>query len=453
MGCKMRKLEYNDILIMKILWAFAFTVGFGWAVELSVSDVLQKALENNREIKAMQREISAGRLELKSARGAYYPRIKLEENFTRTDIPAYAFMSRLNQERITLQDFDPSRLNNPSAVNNFETKIGLEIPIWLGGKIQAGERLAKLNLSILQRENIRKKEDVALKVYEAYGDAVLAKMAVNVSKQALESAQEHQRLAEETYKVGMALLSDVFRAKVYVEKARERLFASQKDYETAKRALELVVGTSLGDFDVANIKECPAVEPKGLKETALQRREDLKAMYERAKLFDEYYTLELSNNLPQVYAGAFYSLNSKDFPFGADGKGYMLMLGVSWSFDTGLSTLNKARAHLERKKALEERIKGMEELIAFEVDRAKADYEKALSALNSARERIKASEEVLRVMRVRYRNGLARMVDILDAQTELDMAKLEEVKALVDCWKAYARLKHSMGTILEEVQK
>jgi outer membrane protein len=450
---KLEKLEYNNILIMKILWTFAFTVGFGWAVELSVADVLQKALENNREIKATQREISAGKLELKSARGAYYPRIKLEENFTRTDIPAYAFMSRLNQERITTLDFYPNKLNNPSAINNFETKIGLEIPIWLGGKIQAGERLAKLNLSILQRENIRKKEDVALKVYEAYTDAVLAKMAVDVSKQALESAQEHQRIAEETYKVGMALLSDVFRAKVYVEKARERLSASQKDYETAKKALELVVGTSLGDFDVANIKECPAVELKGLKETALQRREDLKAMYERAKLFDEYYTLELSNNLPQVYAGAFYSLNSKDFPFGGDGKGYMLMLGISWSFDIGLSTLNKARAHLERKKALEERIKGMEELIAFEVDRAKADYEKALSALNSARERIKASEEVLRVMRVRYRNGLARMVDVLDAQTELDMARLEEVKALVDCWKAYAKLKHSVGTILEEVQK
>jgi outer membrane protein len=450
MSCKIRKLEYNNILIMKILWAFAFTVGFGWAVELNVADVLQKALENNREIKAMQREISAGRLELKSARGAYYPRIKLEENFTRTDIPAYAFMSRLNQERL---DFDPSRLNNPGAINNFETKIGLEIPIWLGGKIQAGERLAKLNLSILQREDLRKKEDVALKVYEVYGDAVLAKMAVDVSKQALESAQEHQRLAEETYKVGMALLSDVFRAKVYVEKARERLFASKKDYETAKRALELVVGTSLGDFDVVDIKECPMLELKELKETALQRREDLKAMYDRAKLFNEYYNLELSNNLPQVYAGAFYSLNSRDFPFGADGKGYMLMLGISWSFDTGLSTLNKARAHLERKKALEERIKGMEELIAFEVDRAKADYEKALSALNSARERIKASEEVLRVMQVRYKNGLARMVDILDAQTELDMAKLEEVKALVDCWKAHARLKHSVGTILEEVQR
>jgi outer membrane protein len=143
MSCKIRKLEYNNILIMKILWALAFTVGFGWAVELNVADVLQKALENNREIKAMQREISAGRLELRSARGAYYPRIKLEENFTRTDIPAYAFMSRLNQERITMQDFDPNKLNNPSAINNFETKIGLEIPIWLGGKDSGGGKAGK----------------------------------------------------------------------------------------------------------------------------------------------------------------------------------------------------------------------------------------------------------------------------------------------------------------------
>jgi outer membrane protein TolC len=60
-------------------------------------------------------------------------------------------------------------------------------------------------------------------------------MAVDVSKQALESAQEHQRLAEETYKVGMALLSDVFRAKVYVEKARERLFASKKTTKPPRR--------------------------------------------------------------------------------------------------------------------------------------------------------------------------------------------------------------------------
>jgi hypothetical protein len=38
----MRKLEYNNILIMKILWALAFTVGFGWAVELSVAGCAPK---------------------------------------------------------------------------------------------------------------------------------------------------------------------------------------------------------------------------------------------------------------------------------------------------------------------------------------------------------------------------------------------------------------------------
>jgi len=432
-----------------ILVALVLMFGFVFGRELKLTELIQYALENNRELKAFERELEAGKFELRSARGAYLPRFKLEETFTRTDIPAYSFMSRLNQERITLQDFDPNRLNNPKAINNFETKVGFEIPIWLGGKVQIGERIARLNLSALEYEYFRKKEEIALKVYDAYLNAVLAKKAIEVSEQALKDAMEHQRLAEEMHRVGIALLSDVLRAKVYVEQAKERLNASKKDYEVAKRALEIVVGTELGKFDVEDIKECPMIEVKDSKETALQRRKDLKAMRKRAELFGEYYNLEVSNNLPQVYAGAFYFLNSKDHPFGADGKGYMLMLGVSLTFDTGLSTLNKARAHLERKRAMEERIKGMEDLIGFEVDRAIAEYHKTLSALSSAKERVRASKEVVRVMEVRYKNGLARMVDLLDAQTQLDMARFEEIKALTECWKTIAQLNYSMGTILE----
>ncbi|WP_448588507.1 TolC family protein [Thermocrinis sp.] len=424
-------------------------IGLAWSAELRVEDILSKALENNRELRAMQRELEAGRLEVRSAKGGYYPRLKFEETFTRTDIPAYAFMSRLNQERITLQDFDPARLNNPKAINNFETKIGLEIPIWMGGRVQIGERIAKTNLSVLQSEYARKKEDIALKVYEAYLDAVLAKMAIKVAKQSLKEAEEHQKLAERMHEAGMALLSDVFRAKVYAEQAKEKLYASERDYQTAKRALEVIAGVPLGEFEVEEVKECPVFDTKDLYQTALQKREDLKGMQKRAKVLEELYRLERAQNLPNIYAGVFYFLNSKDFPLGADGRGYMLSLGLSWTFETGLSSLRKAEAHLERKRALEERIKGMEDQIGFEVERARAEYEKAMNTLTSARERVRASQEVLRVMELRYKNGLARMVDVLDAQTQLDMARFEEVRAIVHCHKAFVNLNYSMGTILE----
>lgn len=444
--CRIRNLEYNNITMLIIL---LLTFSLLWAGELRVEDAVKLALENNKELKALQREIEASKLELKSAKGAYFPRLKFEESFTRTDIPAYAFMSRLNQERITLQDFDPGRLNNPKAINNFETKIGLEVPIWLGGKLRAAEKIATINLSVLESEYARKKEEVALKVYQAYLDASLAKTAIKVSEQSLKEALEHQRLAQQMYEVGMALLSDVFRVKVYVEQAKERLDGAKKDYGIAKKALELMVGTSLGDFEVEDITECPTVDIKNLVGTAFQKREDLKAMQRRAKLFDEYYRLEMANNLPNIHAGAFYFLNSKDYPLGANGKGYMLTIGLSWAFDTGLSTFNRAKTHLERKRALEERVEGLKDLIAFELEKSKADYEKTLNALASARERVKASGEVVRVMETRYRNGLARMVDLLDAQTQLDMARFEELKAMVDCWKAVIQLDYSMGTILE----
>jgi outer membrane protein TolC len=72
--------------------------------------------------------------------------------------------------------------------------------------------------------------------------------------------------------------------------------------------------------------------------------------------------------------------------------------------------------------------------------------------LRSAEDRIKASKEVLRVIELRYKNGLARMVDILDAQTELDKARLERIQAINACHKAYADLLFGAG-LTEEVKR
>jgi outer membrane protein len=130
----LRKLEYNNILMKNLLILFAL-MGVGFAKELTLESAISMALENNLEIRAFKSDIKAKELELKAVKGSYFPKIKLEEIFTRTDIPVYAFMSKLNQERLGIEDFQPSKLNNPPAINNFETKLSVEVPIWLGGKI------------------------------------------------------------------------------------------------------------------------------------------------------------------------------------------------------------------------------------------------------------------------------------------------------------------------------
>ena len=217
-------------IFILILWTT-----FLFAKELKIQEAIDLALKNSPIIKASQRDVKAQELELKAAKGALFPRIKLEETYTRTDVPAYAFMSKLNQERITLQDFDPAKLNNPPAINNFETKISLEVPIWLGGKIQSAKRMAEHEYKAVSLEASRKEEEVIRQVYHTYVDVALAKEAVEVSKQAVEDAKEHLRLAEQMHKVGMGLLSDVLRAQVYLSKAQENLEKAERNYSVANK--------------------------------------------------------------------------------------------------------------------------------------------------------------------------------------------------------------------------
>lgn len=436
---------------MRLLVLLITLLSISFAREITLKEVVDLALRNSPLIRSAQRDLKAQELELKAARGALFPRIKLEETFTRTDMPAYAFMSKLNQERITMQDFDPAKLNNPSSINNFETKLTLEVPIWLGGKVQSAKKMAEYEYKAVGFEAGRREEEVIRQVYHAYMDAVLAKEAIKVARQAVDDAKEHLRLAEQLHAVGLALLSDVLRAKVYLSKAEENLEKAIRGYQVAKKGIEVVVGVPLGDFEVQDESSCPTVDFKALKEK-VSNRKDIKAVEERLKALEEAYRFTLSDNLPHVFAFAQYFLNSKDYPFGADGKGYLAGVGISWSFDTGLTTLRRAQANLERKASLQERLKLLKDSAVLDLERANMEYENALDMLKSAEDRIKASQEVLRVMQVRYRNGLARMVDILDAQTELDKARLEKVQAMNACHKAFIDMLYSAGSV-EEVRR
>lgn len=419
--------------------------------ELTLQEAIELATKNNHLIKAAKRDVKAQELELRAIKGAIYPRIKIEENYTRTDIPAYAFMSKLNQERISIQDFDPSRLNNPKGINNFETKATIEIPIWLGGKLQSARRIGEYEYKAVSLDANRKEEEVIRDIYKAYVDASFAKEAIKVSEQVLKDAKEKLKLAEQMHKVGTALLADVLRGQVYVSKAQENLEKSIRGYEVAKKALEVLIGTPLGTFEVQPLEVCPSINIDYVKEKAYQRS-DIKALEERIKALREAYRLALSDNLPQVYAFGQYVLNSKDAPLGSDGKGYMVGLSVSWTFDTGLSTLRKAEANLERKAGLEERLKLLKNLALLEVERAYAEYKNSLEMLKSAEDRIRASQEALRIMELRYKNGLARMVDVLDVQTELDKARLEKIEALRLCKKAYIDVLFSAGLTQEVIK-
>ncbi|RLJ70568.1 outer membrane protein TolC [Hydrogenivirga caldilitoris] len=431
------------LILLLILMTLTF------AQELTLYRVLEDTLKNNLEIKALKHELSAYEREYLSAKGALFPSIKLEEVFTRTDVASYVLFTKLNQERVTPADFTPSTLNNPRPVNNFETKLSLEVPLWLGGKVRAIKNASLYRKKAEEKSYLRKEEEVLFKAYETYLQASLAKSALDVSEKNLEDAKEHLKLAERLHEVGMALLSDVLRAELSLKKSEEKLKEAQNNYKLALKAIELIANTTYTDYQVPALNACPSIDLKELKEQALNKREDLRSMEDYVRVYREQYRASLSDNLPQLIAFASYSLYDRDTPFGSDGSGYMLGVSLSWSFNTGLSPLQRAMSFKDRERALLERRELLKKAIVFAVEKAFSEYETALSSLESARKRLETAQEVVRVLIVRYENGLARVVDLLDAQTQLENARFDYIQALYSCNLSYGKALLEAGMIKE----
>ncbi|MFN3406227.1 MAG: TolC family protein, partial [Caldimicrobium sp.] len=106
-------------------------------------------------------------------------------------------------------------------------------------------------------------------------------------------------------------------------------------------------------------------------------------------------------------------------------------------------------AEKEKALSLEERYRYLKDRIFYEIDKGYAEYQTALYKLKSAEERIKYAEEMVRILSLRYQNGLAKIIDLLDAQMQLDLARFERIQALRDLHQAYLEILLAGGRLKE----
>ncbi|MHB9097728.1 MAG: TolC family protein, partial [Syntrophales bacterium] len=193
-------------LLMSLLSLMGET-GMAAEARLTLSEAVKAALENNHELNAQRKSHAAKQADVGIARSFLLPKISLEERYLRTVNPTYAFMTKLNQERIAQTDFAPDSLNRPEAVSDFQTAVSFEQPLFVR-KADIGLEMSKKEVEASEEALQRKKEEIAFKVVQYYLMAGTAAGYVTVAEKAMEDAREHQRLAEARYRAGLGLYSD-----------------------------------------------------------------------------------------------------------------------------------------------------------------------------------------------------------------------------------------------------
>ena len=121
--------------------------------------------------------------------------------------------------------------------------------------------------------------------------------------------------------------------------------------------------------------------------------------------------------------------NDPDMPFGTSGTSYMVGVGVTWRMFDGFRTRNaEAQAEAGARQA-EGFFAAMTKEARFRVREAWLRLQEAQAGIGIAEGALAAAEEGVRLVRVRYENGLAPMVTLLDAQSALNRARSDAARA------------------------
>jgi outer membrane protein len=420
--------------------------------KLSFKTAVQMALENNHQIKAFAYSVSASQQDVHIARGELLPKIAIEENLTRTDIPANVFSSKLNQQRFSSADLAgaPGTFNNPGYLNNYQTIFSIEQPLF-APMASIGHDIADKQSQAKGEEYQRAREEIVYRVIREYLTVHTAKEMVVACANSVNDADEHARISRAQYDANLGLYSDVLRASTAQKQAQQNLITAQKNLRMAKRSLGMAVGTQ-DSFDVESDFPTVMIEPIERYTAAAISRRDIRAMEKNIEIAQKSIDLTTAEYLPTAGLRADYQLDDHSTPFGSEGNGWFGGIFLKWYVFEGAkrdAQRSKASFELARTK---ENMYELENAISLQIYQAWLSVEEAQKNMELAKSAVETSEEGIRLVRNRYENSLSPLVDLLDTQLVLNNARANLVAKENEYSTAVATLLFESGTILSDLK-
>lgn len=438
-------------LLTVIVVTAAVTAG---AQELTLGEAVTTALSNNPEVTAAGERVEAAASRLEHGKSRRMPRIGLSESFISTDNPAEVFATSLNREQFDLEEFFLADPNRPDPLSTWMTRIDLELPIYTGGELSAriGQAESMATAEGHNSEHVR--ERVAFETIAAYINLAKAREQVALLEKSRATTAEHVRIAEQYARQGMLLEADVLRAKVYLSEMDEHLSQAVSGVTLALSALNFqMAADQRTPRTLAPLPDPPPVvsDLEDLTHAAIQDRHDLNA----ARLQLEAGRLEeraaRPGYFPEVALVGRYDLYD-DSIFGSNGRSGTIMAVARidlWGGGSGSSARAAARHDAAAFAADVDRF---EEGVRLEVQQAWQDLITARVRHETATSSLAAGREGLRVRESRFKQGLDRMLDLLDAETALREAEMRELVARYDLALHTYRLRFVSGATLTRTE-
>ena len=431
----------GTVALMILLTSFSVSLMAQKPLNLSVQDCIEMALENNIELKNSQLEIDKARATKNEARAEYFPTVSAQAVAFDALNPMLTFgiedidNAQLRQLLYTLYaeyganmglDKEYSFVQNGVMLNAMATE-----PIYAGGRIRNGNKLAKLGIDAAETQAKVKEDEVCLQTETLYWQIVALQEKLATLDQLDRLLDTLDKDLSGAIEAGLAMPTDQFKLKVKQNESQLNHKKVTDGITLLKMALAQYIGADWQTITLADtlgMETEPTAYYHQPSEAVSMRNEshllDLSIEAEQLKK-----KMTLGEALPSLIVGGSTSYHTI---FENTKPNAMVFAVLQVPITDWHKTSIRLKKHNLDTEMAENTRHDLTEKMELQTNQAWFNLEQSWLRITMAQTALSDAEANLKVTQDYYEAGLVALSDLLEAQTLLKKSRDELTDSRVE---------------------
>ena len=318
--------------------------------------------------------------------------------------------------------------------------LSLTLPLYVGGKITTGNKLAKVGMEVQKINQEKTRQEVIYEADKAYFTYLAVKSKVTMLEAYMQQMDSLVSQVNLSVGVDMATNSDLLRIQAKRSEVEYNLIKAKNGMELCRMALCAALGLDLSmqfDTDEKDIRIPDKLQTA--ETTDINVRPEYQLLVQNIKAKE----LEIRNAragmLPTLalvaqysrYGWAYMKGEQQGYSYKTEisGTSPVLMASLSvplWHWGKEIKKVKKAKFDLENAQL---DMKKNRRLLSIENEQARQNLQDSYRMIASARLGLNQAEDNLHNLRLRYENSMSTLTDLLDAYSQWQQARSNHIEA------------------------
>ena len=411
------------------------------SLRLSVQDCIDLALENNIELKNSQLEIDKARATKKEAETAYFPTVTAQALAFDALNPMLSFgiddidNAQVRQILYTLYAEYGAQLGLKKEYSFVQDGVILNAmamqPIYAGGRIRNGNKLAKLGIEAAEYQSKIKEDEVRLQTECLYWQ-IIALEEKNVTLNYLDRLLDTlDRYLDGAIEAGLALPTDQYKLRVKQNESQLNRKKLNDGITLIKMALAQYIGA---DWQTMTLTDTLGFEMEPstyfqIAENAVAQRNESHLLDLSLKAEDLKKKMTLGEALPSLMVGGSASYHTI---FENTKPNAMVFAMLQVPITDWHKTSYKLKKHDLEAETAENTRRDLTEKMELQTNQAWFNLEQSWLRISMAKTALRDAEANLKITEDYYDAGLVALSDVLEAQTLLKQSRDELTDSRVE---------------------